>query len=75
MEWPAAYPDLNQIENVWQIMKDRVMKIQPENFTDWKVKIMEAWMGLDQYYIDSLIDSMKRRIAHFMERHGGLTDY
>lgn len=27
-------PDLNQIENVWQIMKDRVMKIQAENFTD-----------------------------------------
>lgn len=63
MEWPAASPDLNPIENVWQIMKDRVEKIQPENIKDWKVTIMETSMGLDQNYIDSLIDSMQRRIA------------
>lgn len=75
MEWPAASPDLNPIENVWQIMKDRVEKIQPENITDWKFTIMETWMGLDQNYIDSFVDSMQRRIAQCIERHGGLTDY
>lgn len=75
MEWPAASPDLNPIENVCQIMKDRVEKIQPENITDWKVTIMETWMGLDQNFIDSLIDSMQRCIAQCIERHRGLTDY
>lgn len=47
MEWPAASPDLNPKENVWQIMKDHVEKIQPENITGWKVTIMETWVGLD----------------------------
>lgn len=55
-------------------MKDRVEKIQPENITDWKVTIMETWMGLNQNYKDSLVDSMQRRIAQCVERHGGLTD-
>ncbi|XP_062587003.1 uncharacterized protein LOC134248607 [Saccostrea cucullata] len=75
MDWPAASPDLNPIENVWQIMKDRVEKIQPDNITDWKVTIMETWMGLDQNYIDSLVESMQRRIAQCIARHGCLTDY
>ncbi len=75
IEWPAASPNLNPIENVWQIIKYRVENIQPEKLTDWKVTIMEMWMGLDQNYIDSLIDSMQRRIAQCTERHGGLTDY
>lgn len=75
LEWPAASPDLNPIENVWQIIKDRVEKIQPENITDWKVTIMETGINLDQNYICSLIDSMQRRIAQCIERHGGLTDY
>lgn len=34
MEWSAASPDLNPIENVWQIMKDHVEKIQSENITE-----------------------------------------
>lgn len=29
-------------------------------------------MGLDQNYIDSMIDSLQRRITQWIERHGGL---
>jgi hypothetical protein len=74
MEWPAASLDLNPIENVWQIMEDRVEKIQPDNITDWKVTIMETWMGLDQNYTDSLVESMNG-VSLCIDRHGGLTDY
>lgn len=31
---------------------------------------METWIGLDQNYIDSLLDSMQRRIAQCIERPG-----
>ncbi|XP_062613703.1 tripartite motif-containing protein 2-like [Saccostrea cucullata] len=39
-------------------MKDRVEKNQPDYITDWKVTIMETWMGLDQNYIDSLVETL-----------------
>ena len=75
LEWPAASPDLNPIENVWQVMKDRVEKLQPHQIADWRATILETWVGLSQNYIDNLVTSMPRRIEQCLERHGGLTDY
>jgi hypothetical protein len=72
MEWPAGLSDRIFL----QIMKDRVEKIQVDNIVDGRVTIMETWMGLDQNYmymcIDSLVESMQRRITQCRERLVGL---
>ena len=75
LEWPAASPDLNPIENVWQVMKDRVEKLQPHQIADWRATFLETWAGLSQNYIDNLVTSMPHRIEQCIERQGGLTDY
>ena len=75
LEWAAIIPDLNPIENVRQVMKDCVKKLQPRQIADWRATILETWMELSQNYIDNLVSSMLRRIEQCIERQGCLTDY
>ena len=65
--WPAVSPDLNSIENVWQIMKDLVNTFQSKQIGDWRTKIVEIWMSLEQSYIDKLMDSMPQCTAQGIE--------
>lgn len=75
LPWPAASPDLSPIENVWQVMKDNLEKLQPDTIAEWKSVIQETWKGSSQNYIDNLIDSVPRRMKQSVARNGDLTDY
>ena len=58
MDFPAASPDLNPIENVWQVVKDRVEKLEPKDMGEWKRVIHETWTELSEELIDNLVNSM-----------------
>lgn len=75
IDWPAASPDLNPIENVWQVIKDKVEKLEPVSINDWRTTIQQTWASLDDLYLDNLIDSMPRRLEQCVRRNGALTDY
>jgi transposase len=75
MDWPPYSPDLNPIENLWAIMKDRMGAAIYKKREDFVAAIRTAWASIGQDIIDNLIRSMPTRIAQVIERNGLSCDY
>ena len=75
LKWPAQSPDLNPIENLWEIV-DR--KIRVRNYTN-KRDLIDAikteWQKIPMETINSLIDSMPRRCEAVLKNKGYPTKY
>jgi len=63
LSWPAQSPDLNPIENVWSILKERIRKRipHPTNLQQLDQYIHEEWNQLDPLILRKLIESMSHR--------------
>jgi hypothetical protein len=54
-DWPANSPDLNIIENMWAVLKNRVIKRQCTNMEDFVTAIEEEWWAIPQKFIQGLL--------------------
>ena len=75
MDWPSNSPDLNPIENMWNIMKRRIEKRKPKNINDLKTYIDEEWEHIEKDLVINLIDSMKNRCRLVIESKGERIKY
>ena len=76
LEWPGNSPDLNPIENLWTIMKDKVADKQPSSAQNLKQAIKDVWVtDITQEYCEFLVSSMPRRIQAVIDSKGGHTKY
>ncbi len=46
LDWPANLPDLNPIENLWDIVKRKMRDTKPNDADDPKVTIKATWASL-----------------------------
>lgn len=77
LPWPACSPDLSPIENVWSMLAQRLARDTPPAATPdqlWQY-VEAAWTAVPQGYIQSLFDSMPRRVAAVIANNGGHTNY
>lgn len=77
LQWPAISPDLNPMENLWSILSQQVYRNgrQFNNLKDLKKAIQEEWDKIDISVLQSLINSMPRRLNDVIINNGGHTNY
>ena len=76
LEWPGNSPDLNPIENLWAILKEKVRKrASPDKITLIE-NIIDIWNNeISKDLLQNLTNSMKSRIELVIKNKGGAIDY
>ncbi len=84
LEWPPRSPDLNPIEHCWNLLKKKLIELYPRllmvgrsqiNWTEFYEAIGAACWAIPQAMIDTLINSMPRRIEAVYRARGWYTKY
>ena len=65
LSWPQHSPNLNPIENVWDMVERCIRKhsLLPSNLQDLKSCIANAWYSLDVNALQKHVDSMLKRMT------------
>ena len=75
LDWPSNSPDLNPIENIWAILKNKVRKLKSKTLNELRSNIIESWNNIDQQTIINTINSMPKRIKDVIDNNGGSIKY
>lgn len=77
LPWPARSPDLSPIENMWSMVAQRLTQSSSPAVTPdqlWQ-RVEAAWSSVPQEHIQSLFESMPRRVAAVISNNGGYSGY
>lgn len=79
LDWPPCSPDLNPIENVWRVLKQRLRNRNPHGgwtLTELKEALVDIWNNeITVEDFNKFIDSMPQRIHKVLVRKGAQTPY
>jgi DDE superfamily endonuclease len=84
LDWPAYSPDMNPIENLWKLLKAKIIELYPELITmndnnATKAHLIqaaeEAWELLEEELLNTLALGMQKRIDALKAAGGWYTKY
>ena len=62
INWPSKSLDLNPIENIWKLLKQRVRKRLPQTLDKFEDIFHEEWNNLSNNIVINIYESFPRRI-------------
>ena len=72
-EWPPNSPDLNPIENVWSILKERISEKNPLTKQQLIDVAQQEWDDIPQQQIQNIIKSLPSRLETVIRKKGDHT--
>lgn len=75
MEWPSQSPDLNPIEHLWGILKNKIGAFKAKNKHALWDKVQATWYSISPDICANLVGSMKRRCQEVIKMKGASTKY
>jgi transposase len=70
LDWPAQSPDLNPIENLWKIIKEKVGNKNPTNIDEYYQILLNEWKNIDSNLLKKLIATMPKRCNDVIKNKG-----
>ena len=75
MNRPANSPDLNPIENAWNVWKRNVEKRRPTNVDELHLAIRESSWEIPSILCEKFVESMPRRLKAVIRAKGEPTTF
>ena len=75
MTWPSQSPDLNPIENLWEILERQIRTKNYSNRQELFEALAEKWQNMELTIIERLLESMPRRCQAVIKNKGYYTKY
>lgn len=75
LDWPSNSADLNPIENVWAIIKDKLRHTDIYSIQKLKDTTTSIWNNLGEDLIKNLFHSMNDRLQECIDLEGGRTKH
>ena len=74
LEWPTYSPDLNSIENLWAILKQRLRK-QTFFWENLEENVYEIWNEINPDVVRTLYENYTNRLLDVKKAKGVMTRY
>lgn len=75
LNWPPQSPDLNIIENVWSLVKRKRIVSLHKTREETISELTSLWEEITPEILQSLVDSVPRRLQKVIQAKGGYTFY
>jgi hypothetical protein len=75
LQWPSQSPDLNPIENLWSILDNRTKLRRPQTEEQLFQILKTEWESFGIELLQTLSDSMPRRLQAVIDNNGWPTKY
>ena len=75
IKWPGNSADLNPIENIWGLMKNKLEKKDIRTLPGLRMEIDKMWRSLKKSYLKTLAESMPKRLKLIIKKKGSMLKY